>query len=140
MRFLVMQLRQGLDGHQRLLTQAAIAQQRRDGYGPATTLQYSPYAAILMTQQPLEGGSPRRGEVRGAARAALKTDTGRAPDPKAPAGRDDPVRSVFSVSPWWVFLYAILESFYSASSIEGIFAHPMETPVHKQVLAEVFPP
>jgi hypothetical protein len=45
MRFLVMQLRNGLDGTQTFLAPASILAQRTDGYGPATTLAYSPYMA-----------------------------------------------------------------------------------------------
>jgi CubicO group peptidase (beta-lactamase class C family) len=43
-RFLMMQLRQGLDGSTRLLTTATIAAQRADAFGPATTITYSPFA------------------------------------------------------------------------------------------------
>lgn len=43
MRFLMMQLRGGLDGTQVFLSPAMIAAQRTDGYGPTTTLAYSPY-------------------------------------------------------------------------------------------------
>ncbi|HJW44113.1 MAG TPA: serine hydrolase [Geothrix sp.] len=46
MRFLMMQLRKGLDGTQAFLSPAMIAAQRTDGYGPATTLVYSPYVAM----------------------------------------------------------------------------------------------
>ena len=43
MRFLVMQLRGGLDGTTTYLSPALITAQRTDGYGPNTTLSYSPY-------------------------------------------------------------------------------------------------
>lgn len=43
MRFLMMQLRGGLDGTQTFLAPAMVTAQRTDGYGPATTLVYSPY-------------------------------------------------------------------------------------------------
>ena len=43
MRFLMMQLRGGLDGTQTFLPPAMITAQRTDGYGPATMLVYSPY-------------------------------------------------------------------------------------------------
>jgi CubicO group peptidase (beta-lactamase class C family) len=42
-RFLMLQLRKGLDGNNRLLSEALITQQRADGFGPATTIAYSPY-------------------------------------------------------------------------------------------------
>lgn len=45
-RFLMMQLRDGLDGSQVFLPQPLITTQRTDGYGPATTLAYSPYVAM----------------------------------------------------------------------------------------------
>lgn len=43
-RFLMMQLRKGLDGSNRLLSENLIVQQRSDGFGPATTIAYTPYA------------------------------------------------------------------------------------------------
>lgn len=43
MRFLLMQLRNGQDGSTAYLSPALITAQRTDGYGPATTLSYSPY-------------------------------------------------------------------------------------------------
>jgi len=46
MRFLMMQLRDGLDGSTAYLPTALINAQRTDGYGPATTLVYSPYVAM----------------------------------------------------------------------------------------------
>jgi len=46
MRFLLMQLRNGLDGSQVFLPPASILAQRTDGYGPSTTLVYSPYVAM----------------------------------------------------------------------------------------------
>lgn len=46
MRFLMMQLRNGLDGTQTFLKPASILAQRTDGYGPSTTLAYSPYVAM----------------------------------------------------------------------------------------------
>lgn len=45
-RFLMLQLRQGLDGSARLLASATIDQQRADGFGPATRIDYSPYVAL----------------------------------------------------------------------------------------------
>ena len=45
-RFLMLQLRQGLDGSTRLLTQATLQQQRQDAFGVGTTLVYSPYMAV----------------------------------------------------------------------------------------------
>jgi CubicO group peptidase (beta-lactamase class C family) len=42
-RFLMLQLRKGLDGGNRLLSEALVLQQRADAFGPATTLAYSPY-------------------------------------------------------------------------------------------------
>jgi CubicO group peptidase (beta-lactamase class C family) len=46
-RFLMLQLRQGLDGSTRLLPQAAIQQQRQDAFGASTVIAYSPYVAVL---------------------------------------------------------------------------------------------
>ncbi|MBP1773590.1 MAG: beta-lactamase [Holophagaceae bacterium] len=46
MRFLMMQLRGGQDGSGTFLSPAMVAAQRADGYGPATTLVYSPYVAM----------------------------------------------------------------------------------------------
>ncbi|WP_291270269.1 serine hydrolase domain-containing protein [Geothrix sp.] len=43
MRFLMMQLRHGMDGTQLFLPSPLIVAQRTDGYGPATTLAYSPF-------------------------------------------------------------------------------------------------
>ncbi|MBK8724719.1 MAG: serine hydrolase [Holophagaceae bacterium] len=43
-RFLMVQLRKGLDGNARLLSENLITQQRSDGFGPATTIIYTPYA------------------------------------------------------------------------------------------------
>jgi CubicO group peptidase (beta-lactamase class C family) len=42
-RFLMLQLRQGQDGSNRLLSESLVAQQRQDGFGPGTVLAYSPY-------------------------------------------------------------------------------------------------
>jgi CubicO group peptidase (beta-lactamase class C family) len=42
-RFLMMQLRKGLDGSNRLLSESLIAQQRTDGFGDSTTIAYTPY-------------------------------------------------------------------------------------------------
>ncbi|MEO6362538.1 MAG: serine hydrolase [Caldimonas sp.] len=42
-RFLMMQLRQGMDGAKRLMTARSIEQQRADAFVPATTIQYSAY-------------------------------------------------------------------------------------------------
>ena len=42
-RFLMMQLRKGLDGDTRLVSEAAILQQRQDGFGPTTAIAYTPY-------------------------------------------------------------------------------------------------
>ncbi len=47
MRFLMMQLRGGVDGTQTFLSPAMITAQRTDGYGPTTTLAYSPYVDRL---------------------------------------------------------------------------------------------
>ncbi|WP_243384872.1 serine hydrolase domain-containing protein [Geothrix alkalitolerans] len=43
MRFLMMQLRGGRDGSAVFLSPSLVSDQRTDGYGPATTLAYSPY-------------------------------------------------------------------------------------------------
>jgi CubicO group peptidase (beta-lactamase class C family) len=45
-RFLMMQLRQGVDGSTRLLDTASIAGQRADAFGPATTIAYSAYTFL----------------------------------------------------------------------------------------------
>ena len=45
-RFLMLQLRQGLDGSNRLLAQASIQQQRADAFGPTTAVQYSAYTFL----------------------------------------------------------------------------------------------
>ena len=42
-RFLMMQLRKGVDGSTRMLSEALIVQQRTDGFGPTTTIVYTPY-------------------------------------------------------------------------------------------------
>jgi CubicO group peptidase (beta-lactamase class C family) len=42
-RFLMLQLRGGLDGQVRLLSEGLITQQRADAFGPATAIAYSPY-------------------------------------------------------------------------------------------------
>lgn len=43
-RFLMLQLRKGLDGNVRLVSEAAVLQQRQDSFGPSTALAYTPYA------------------------------------------------------------------------------------------------
>ncbi len=45
-RFLMMQLRNGLDGSQVFLPTTLITAQRTDGYGPTTLLSYSPYVVM----------------------------------------------------------------------------------------------
>ena len=45
-RFLMMQLRQGLDGTNRLLAQSTISGQRVDAFGPTTTIAYSAYTFL----------------------------------------------------------------------------------------------
>lgn len=45
MRFLMMELRDGMDGSAAFLSPSLISDQRADGYGPATTIAYSPYVA-----------------------------------------------------------------------------------------------
>lgn len=47
MRFLVMQLRRGLDGNDRLLSEASIAAQRAEQWRPSTVIAYSPYVVAL---------------------------------------------------------------------------------------------
>lgn len=42
-RFLMLQLRKGLDGSSRLLSEALITQQRSDAFGASTTITYTPY-------------------------------------------------------------------------------------------------
>lgn len=46
-KFVALQLRKGLYGTQRLLPEALIDAQRADGFGPATTIAYSPYVEKL---------------------------------------------------------------------------------------------
>jgi len=67
MRFLVMQLRKGLDGSRRVLSESLVAVQREDGYGPGTSILYSPYRLVLGKDyhyalgnwlETLEGGGP----------------------------------------------------------------------------------
>lgn len=43
-RFLMLQLRGGLDGGSRLISESLLQQQRADAFGPATVITYSPYA------------------------------------------------------------------------------------------------
>lgn len=45
-RFLMMQLREGVDGSNRLLSVATIQQQRADAFGPTTTIEYSAYTFL----------------------------------------------------------------------------------------------
>ena len=45
-RFLMMQLRGGLDGSNRLLSTSLVNQRRQDAFGPGTTLTYTPYALL----------------------------------------------------------------------------------------------
>jgi len=45
-RFVMLQLRHGLDGTTRVLSDSIINQQRTDAYGPSTTISYSPYVAL----------------------------------------------------------------------------------------------
>jgi len=47
MRFLMMQLRRGLDGTQVFLSTSAVTAQRTDAYGPSTTIAYSPYVQAV---------------------------------------------------------------------------------------------
>ncbi|HJV49357.1 MAG TPA: serine hydrolase domain-containing protein [Geothrix sp.] len=47
MRFVMMQLRGGLDGAQVILTPDMVTAQRTDGYDAGTTISYSPYQAAL---------------------------------------------------------------------------------------------
>ena len=42
-RFVMMQLRKGMDGTNRFLSEALIIQQRVDGFGASTTIAYTPY-------------------------------------------------------------------------------------------------
>jgi len=46
-KFVALQLRKGLYGTQRLVPEALIDAQRADGFGPATTIAYSPYVEKL---------------------------------------------------------------------------------------------
>lgn len=48
-RFLMMQLRKGLDGSTRLMSEDLVNQRRLDAFGPATTIAYTPYALLQRT-------------------------------------------------------------------------------------------
>ncbi|MBL0211462.1 MAG: serine hydrolase [Holophagaceae bacterium] len=48
-RFLMMQLRKGLDGSARLMSEDLANQRRLDAFGPATTIAYTPYALLQRT-------------------------------------------------------------------------------------------
>lgn len=48
-RFLMMQLRKGLDGGTRLMSEDLADQRRLDAFGPATTIVYTPYALLQRT-------------------------------------------------------------------------------------------
>lgn len=48
-RFLMMQLRKGLDGSARLMSEDLVNQRRLDGFGSATTIVYTPYALLQRT-------------------------------------------------------------------------------------------
>jgi serine-type D-Ala-D-Ala carboxypeptidase/endopeptidase len=50
MRFMMLQLRKGLDGTTRLLNESWITEQRKDQFLPATTISYSPYVAAAGLQ------------------------------------------------------------------------------------------
>lgn len=48
-RFLMMQLRKGLDGSARLMSEDLVNQRRLDAFGPATTIAYTPYVLLQRT-------------------------------------------------------------------------------------------
>lgn len=86
-RFLMMQLRQGLDGSNRLLTPTSIAQQREDAFGPATTIRYSPY--VLFRQKDFHYGFGNW----------LETADGAAPGPSSAVSRWSSIGK-FGWAPW----------------------------------------
>jgi CubicO group peptidase (beta-lactamase class C family) len=85
-RFLMMQLRQGLDGSTRLLATATIAAQRADGFGPATTITFSPYSAGGRTYHYGFGNW-------------LETSNGQAPSASNPVNRWSST-GLFGWAPW----------------------------------------
>lgn len=48
-RFLMMQLRKGLDGSTRLMSEDLVNQRRLDAFGPTTTIAYTPYELLQRT-------------------------------------------------------------------------------------------
>ncbi len=48
-RFLMMQVRKGLDGSTRLMSEELVNQRRQDAFGPATTIAYTPYVLLQRT-------------------------------------------------------------------------------------------
>ena len=48
-RFLMMQLRKGLDGSARLMSEDLVNQRRLDAFGPTTTIAYTPYVLLQRT-------------------------------------------------------------------------------------------
>lgn len=73
-RFLMMQLRKGLDGSKRLLPESLIAQQRSDALGLSTPLAYTPYATTGRVNHYGFGGW-------------VETANGMAPSPSNPVQR-----------------------------------------------------
>lgn len=85
-RFLMMQLREGLDGSTRLLSAATIQQQRLDAFGPTTTIAYSAYTFLGKRYHYGFGNW-------------LETANGRDPSPTNPVNRWSSVGK-FGWAPW----------------------------------------
>jgi CubicO group peptidase (beta-lactamase class C family) len=86
-RFLMVQLRQGLDGSNRLLAPTSIVQQREDAFGPATTIRYSPYEQLRQKDYHYGFGN------------WLETANGAAPGPGNPVNRWS-TTGKFGWAPW----------------------------------------
>jgi CubicO group peptidase (beta-lactamase class C family) len=85
-RFLMMQLRLGLDGSTRLLDAASIAAQRADAFGPSTAIAYSAYSFLGRTYHYGFGNW-------------LETANGQAPGPTNPVNRWSSTGK-FGWAPW----------------------------------------
>jgi serine-type D-Ala-D-Ala carboxypeptidase/endopeptidase len=88
-KFVCLQLRKGLYGNNRLVPETLIDQQRTDGYGPSTSLAYSPYQAA-----PLLGYTWHYGLGNW-----LETAGGGAPTPTDPVIRWSST-GMFGWAPW----------------------------------------
>jgi len=86
-RFLMLQLRKGLDGSTRLLPQSGIDQQRLDGFQATTPITYSPFSALLGRSYHYGFGN------------WLETANGQAPSPTNPVNRWSSTGK-FGWAPW----------------------------------------